>query len=102
MERHHEGLPTEYVMSLFLFHNSIRQELCQLDKKFKINLPMKKETTNIINTLIEAQNAILFFSSLESSWVKPRKIGTVPNGLITENSAANVSKNRSISKKGFS
>jgi hypothetical protein len=38
MERHHEGLPTEYVVSLLLFHNNIRQKLCQLDKKFKINL----------------------------------------------------------------
>ena len=57
---------------------------------------LPKEIIKIIQTFIAAHNAVLFFDSFESSWVNPKKMGTLPNGFITEKSAANVSKNKSI------
>src|SRR5690606_6137868 len=72
-----------------------------IPKKFKIILPIKKEITRIIKTLIEAHKAVLFLVSLESPWVKPKNMGTDPNGFITENRAANVIKNKSIGRNKF-
>jgi hypothetical protein len=49
---------------------------------------MKNEIKRIIKTFIAAHRAILDLSCLVSFCVKPTKIGTAPNGLITENKAA--------------
>jgi len=75
---------------------AIRNTSILIPKNFKTYSPIKKEMIKMIQTLIAAQSAVLFFDSLESSCVKPKKMGTLPNGLITENKAANVSKNKSM------
>jgi hypothetical protein len=49
---------------------------------------MKKETIRIIKTLIAVHNEILERSFFVSDMVSPTKIGTVPIGFNTENSAA--------------
>src|SRR5690606_1905621 len=80
---------------------AIRNTSILMPKKFKITFPIKNEITKMIKTFIEAHKAVLFLDSLLSSWVRPKKIGTDPNGLITENKAAKVIKNKSIFKIEF-
>lgn len=67
-----------------------------IPKKLSMYCPIKKETVNIINTLIATHIAVRSFHSLLSSCVNAKKIGTDPNGLINENKAVKAIKNTSI------
>jgi hypothetical protein len=58
--------------------------------------PIKNDINSIKNTFIAVQKDMRCRSLLESSWVRPTKIGTAPRGLITENNAPKISKNSSI------
>ncbi|MNR54714.1 hypothetical protein D3C85_1749470 [compost metagenome] len=60
-----------------------------IPKKLKTYFPIKKEMIRIKNTFMEVHNEILEHSCLESPWVRPTKIGTVPIGFNTENKATN-------------
>ena len=68
---------------------AIRSASMLMPKKVRTYWPIKKETIRIINTSMAVHNEILERSFLESDWVSPTKIGTVPIGLSTENKAAN-------------
>jgi hypothetical protein len=60
-----------------------------MPKKVSTYCPIKNETIRMINTSIAVHNEIRERSFLESVWVRPTKIGTVPIGFNTENRAAN-------------
>ena len=58
-----------------------------MPKKVSTYWPIKNETIRMINTSIAVHNEIRERSFLESVWVRPTKIGIVPIGFNTENSA---------------
>jgi hypothetical protein len=60
-----------------------------IPKKESTYCPTKNETIRIINTFIAVHNEILERSFFVSDCVSPTKMGTVPIGFNTENSAAN-------------
>ena len=68
---------------------AIRRASILMPKKESTYCPIKKETIRIMNTFIAVHNEMRERSFLESDWVSPTKIGTVPIGLSTEKSAAN-------------
>ena len=60
-----------------------------IPKNSKTYCPIKNETIKMIKTLIAVQSEILERSFFVSFCVNPTKIGTVPIGFNTENSATN-------------
>jgi len=71
---------------------AIFKEFMLIPKKERIYLPEKKETNRMISIFSDVRNAMRMISCWVLPSVRPAKIGTVANGLITEINAARLFK----------